>query len=191
MINDQWTFIVPLLPFPFRGHQHNCCRFWNQPDVDPVPSRIYFVFCGVFSGNMMRPLREPHRVTRSNRVSHGSHHRPCLAMRCLPTECRNLLAYLRCYDPVLPPILFSFTLLLFQSRDLETSPYLLTWHMSHGRSPDRSLDHLSHDHLIVLTGSLFYCLDYLLFTFPIVPALLFLTHCSPDPLSASLECLVR
>jgi len=88
-------FIVTPLPFPFRGHQHSCCCFRNQPDVDPVPSQIYFAFCSVFSGNMMRLLCKPHRVTQSNWVSHGSHHRPCLAMRCLPTECQNLLAYLR------------------------------------------------------------------------------------------------
>jgi len=37
------------------------------------------------------------------------------------------------------------------------------------------LTSLSHDHVIVLTGSLFYCLSRLLFTFPIVLALLFLT----------------
>jgi len=53
------------------------------------------------------------------------------------------------------------------------------------------LTFLSHDHLIVLTDLLFYCPDRLLFTFLIVPALLFLTHCSPDPLFASLGRLVR
>ena len=47
--------------------------------------------------------------------------------------------------------------------------------MSHGQSPDRSLMTV----LIVLTTLLFYCLAYLLFTFPIVPDLLFLVSLFP------------
>jgi len=65
-----------------------------------------------------------------------------------------------CYDPVLPPFYFSFTLLLFQSRDLEH-------HLTFSRDLCHMVDHLtshltflSHDHLIVLTA---YCSRFPLF----------------------------
>jgi len=90
-----------------------------------------------------------------------------------------------------PPFYFS-TLLLFQSRDLErhlTSPRDLRHMVDHLIS---HLTFLSHDHLIVLTDPLFYCSNRLLFTFPIVPVLLYLTPLfSKDPLFASLGRLVR
>jgi len=53
----------------------------------------------------------------------------------------------------------------------------------------RSLDHLSHDRLIVLTDPLFYCSNYLLFTFLIVPALLYLTPLSSRPIVRLLRTL--
>jgi len=91
----------------------------------------------------------------------------------------------RCYDPVLHPFIFFFTLLLFQSRDLER-------HLTFSRDLCHMVDHLtflSHDHPIVLASSLFYYLDRLLFTFSIVPALLFLTPLFSRPIVRLLRTL--
>ena len=73
------------------------------------------------------------------------------------------------------PLYFSFTLLLFQSRDLKR-------HLTFSRDLCHMVDHLTshltfllHDCLIVLTSSLFYCLDHLIVLDPIVLQ----THCLP------------
>ena len=83
------------------------------------------------------------------------------------------------------PIYFSFTLPSFPVTWPWASPYLLTWLTSHGRSPDRSLDPVITWSPHCSNRLLFYCSNHPLFTFSIVPALLFLTslfskgHCSP------------
>ena len=75
------------------------------------------------------------------------------------------------------PVLFFFYLTSFPVTWPRTSSYLLTWLTSHGRSPDRSLDLLSHDHLIVLTTHCSIVLTTYCSRFPLFPP-----YCSWPPL---------
>jgi len=87
------------------------------------------------------------------------------------------------------PILFSFTLPLFQSRDLSR-------HLTFSRDLRHMVDHLTRSLDPYITCSpycsnrlLFYCSNRLLFTFPIVPALLFLTPLFSRPIVRLLRTL--
>jgi len=69
------------------------------------------------------------------------------------------------------------------------SPYLLMWPMSHGQSPDRSLDHLSHERLIVLTVHCSIVLPTYCSCSPLSLPYCSRSHCSPKAIVRLLRTL--